>query len=198
MHGKILSKELIADGVLIVVLTGKDITDLFRGRISKEEMLKNLSVSVIGVAMGTVGSYGGAAVGTWVAPGAGTVIGKVVGGILAGSLSSFAAEKIIGHFYESDAEEMYNIIYNEFLQLCDDYLVSEAEAKTLTDSLKSKLLGDTLKDMYASEDREKFANELLDPLFVEMAKKREKITIPSEEELRNEMKNALQGVVFIH
>lgn len=195
---KILSKELIADGVLIVVLTGKDVTDLFRGRISKEEMLKNLSVSVIGVAMGTVGSYGGAAVGTWVAPGAGTVIGKVVGGILAGSLSSFAAEKIIGHFYESDAEEMYNIIYNEFLQLCDDYLVSEAEAKTLTDSLKSKLLGDTLKDMYASEDREKFANELLDPLFVEMAKKREKITIPSEEELRNEMKNALQGVVFIH
>lgn len=195
---KVLSKELIADGVLIVVLTGKDVSELFRGRISKEEMLKNLSVSVIGVAMGTVGSYGGAAVGTWVAPGAGTAIGKVVGGILAGSLSSFAAEKIIGHFYESDAEEMYNIIYDEFLQLCDDYLVSETEAKTLTDSLESKLLGDTLKDMYASEDRKKFANELLDPLFLEMAKNREKISIPSEEELRTEMKNSLQGVVFIH
>ena len=52
--------------------------------------------------------------------------------------------------------------------------------------------------MYASEDREKFANELLDPLFVEMAKKREKITIPTEEELRTEMKNSLHGVVFIH
>ena len=170
----------------------------YRGRISEEEMLKNLSVSIIGIAIGTVGSYGGAAIGTWVAPGAGTVIGKVVGGILAGSLSSFAAEKIISQFYESDAEEMYNIIYDEFLQLCEDYLVSEEEAKSLTEGLKAKLLGDTLKDMYASEDREKFANELLDPLFVEMAKKREKITIPTEEELRTEMKNSLHGVVFIH
>lgn len=195
---KILSKELIADGVLIVVLTGKDVTDLFRGRISKEEMLKNLSVSIIGVAIGTVGSYGGAVVGTWVAPGAGTVIGKVVGGILAGSLSSFAAEKIIGQFYESDAEEMYNVIYDEFLILCDEYLVSEDEAKALTKSLSSKLSGDTLKDMYASDDRSKFAKDILDPLFVEMAKKRTKITIPSEEELRMEMKNSLQGVVFIH
>lgn len=195
---KILSKELIADGVLIVVLTGKDVTDLFRGRISKEEMLKNLSVSIIGVAIGTVGSYGGAAVGTWVAPGAGTVIGKVVGGILAGSLSSFAAEKIIGQFYESDAEEMYNVIYDEFLMLCDEYLVSEDEAKALTKSLSSKLSGDTLKDMYASDNRNEFAKDILAPLFVEMAKKRTKITIPSEEELRTEMKNSLQGVVFIH
>ena len=59
-----LSRELIADGVLIIVLTSIDVADLFRGRISKEEVLKNLTVTIVSLAAGAAGGYGGAALGT--------------------------------------------------------------------------------------------------------------------------------------
>lgn len=195
---QIISKELIVDGVLIVVLTGVDVVELFRGRISKEELLKNLSVSIIGVAAGTAGGYGGAALGSLIAPGAGTAIGGILGSLLAGTISTVAAEALISPFYESDAEEMFAIISDEFLVLCNDYLINEKEASVLTNKLKSALAGDTIKDMYATEDRNKFAKDLLEPLFEEQVKNRTLIAMPTEEAMRLEMKNALQGVVFVH
>lgn len=195
---QIISKELIADGVLLVVLTGVDVAELFRGRISKEELLKNLTVTIISIAAGTAGGYGGAALGTLVAPGAGTAIGMAVGAMLAGGLSAWGAEALIAPYYESDAEEMFNIISEEFTILCGDYLINEEEGIRITEVLKGKLIGDVLKDMYASEDRYQFARELMEPLFIDEVKQRTVIIIPTEEELRYEMKQTLQGVVFIH
>lgn len=195
---QIISKELIADGVLLIVLTGVDVVELFRGRISKEELLKNLTVTIISVAVGTAGGYGGAVLGSLIAPGAGTAIGAAVGSILAGGLSAWAAEALIAPYYESDAEEMFKIISEEFTTLCGDYLISETEGIHIADALKNKLVGDVLKDMYASENRQQFARDLLEPLFVEETAKRPPIVMPTEEELRYGMKSTLQGVVFIH
>ena len=97
-----------------------------------------------------------------------------------------------------NAEEMFKIISEEFTALCGDYLISEEEGVHIADALKNKLVGDVLKDMYASDDRLQFARDLLEPLFVEETAKRPPIVMPTEEELRYEMKNTLQGVVFIH
>ena len=93
---------------------------------------------------------------------------------------------------------MYNIISEEFLTLCEEYLINESEGKSITEKLKSKLVGDTLKDMYASENRNQFARELMEPLFVDQVSMREQIKMPTEAELRVEMKDALQGIVFVH
>ena len=195
---QIISKELIADGVLLIVLTGVDVVQLFQGRISKEELLKNLTVTIISVAAGTAGGYGGAVVGSLIAPGAGTAIGAAVGSILAGSLSVWAAEAIIAPYYESDAEEMFNIISEEFTLLCSEYLINKEEGARITNALKNELVGDVLKDMYASENRQEFARNLLDPLFVEEVNNRTPMDMPTEEELRYGMKRSLQGIVFIH
>ena len=195
---QIIAKEMIVDGVLLVVLTGVDVVELFRGRISKEELLKNLTVTIISIAAGTAGGYGGAVLGTLIASGAGTVIGMAVGAMLAGSLSALGAEALIAPYYESDAEEMFNIISEEFTKLCGAYLISEEEGTHIVEALKGKLVGDVLKDMYASDNRNQFARDLMEPLFVEEVKQRPMIITPTEEELRYEMKKALQGVVFIH
>ena len=195
---QIIAKELVADGVLVVVLTGVDVAELLQGRISKEELLKNLTVTIFSIAVGTAGGYGGAALGSLIAPGLGTTIGGIVGSVLAGGLSAMGAEALIAPFYESDAEEMFSIISEEFTQLCSDYLINEEEGKRLADGLNSVLIGDALKDMYASEDRKAFARELIEPLFIEEVKNRPEIFTPSEEALRYEMKNALNGIVFIH
>lgn len=195
---KIIAKEMVVDGVLIVVLTGVDVVELFRGRISKEELLKNLTVTIIGVAGGAAGGYGGAALGSLIAPGAGTAIGAILGSVASGTLTSYAAELLIAPFYESDAEEMFKIINDEFVILSQEYLINENEGITITDKLKSKLAGDTLKDVYASKNRNKMARELMEPLFIEQAETRKQITMPTEDELRSEMKTALNGIVFIH
>lgn len=195
---QIIAKELIVDGVMLVVLTGIDVAELFRGRISKEELLKNLSVTIISIGVGTAGGYGGAALGTLIAPGLGTTIGAIIGAAAAGGLSAWAAEALIAPYYESDAEEMFNIISEEFTILCGDYLINEEEGNRLVDNLSSVLIGDVLKDMYASDDRKQFAKDLIEPLFIEEANNREKIITPTEEELRYSMKDNLKGIVFIH
>lgn len=195
---KIISKELIADGVLIIVLTGVDVVDLFRGRISKEELLKNLTVTIISVAAGTAGGIGGGALGTLIAPGVGTTVGTIVGSTVVGGAAGILSDLLISKFYESDAEEMYQIISDEFLVLCEEYLISETEGIVITDALKNELVGDTLKDMYASENRTQFARQLLEPLFTDQVKARTVIETPTEDEIRNEYKTSLQGIIFIH
>lgn len=195
---KIISKELIVDGVMVIVLTGVDAIELFRGRISKEELLKNLTVTIISIGAGTVGGYGGAALGTLVAPGLGTTIGTILGSTAAGGLSVWAAEALIAPYYESDAEEMFNIISEEFITFCENYLIDEDEGIRIIENLNLLLSGDVLKDMYASENREQFAKDLIEPLFVETVEMRDEIIVPTEEELRYTMKENLQGIVFIH
>ena len=193
-----LARELIVDGVPVIILTSADVVDLFRGRISKEEVLKNLTVTIVSIAVGAAGGYGGALAGNLIAPGAGGVIGAAAGSILAGGLSALGAEALIAPFYESDAEEMFNIISEEFTVLCGDYLINEEEGTQIAEALKGELIGDVLKDMYASEDRTQFARNLMEPLFVAETSQRSPIVVPTEEELRYQMKQMLQGIVFIH
>ena len=193
-----LARELVVDGVLVIILTGADVVDLFQGRISKEEVLKNLTVTIISIAVGAAGGYGGALAGNLIAPGAGGVIGAAAGSILAGGLSALGAEALIAPFYESDAEEMFNIISEEFTVLCGDYLINEEEGSHIAEALKAELIGDVLKDMYASEDRTQFARDLMEPLFVAETELRSPIVVPTTEDLRYQMKQMLQGIVFIH
>ena len=193
-----LARELVVDGVLVIILTGADVVDLFQGRISKEEVLKNLTVTIISIAVGAAGGYGGALAGNIIAPGAGGVIGAAAGSILAGGLSALGAEALIAPFYESDAEEMFNIISEEFTILCSDYLINEEEGTHIAEALKGELIGDVLKDMYASEDRTQFARDLMEPLFVAETALRSPIIVPTTEDLRYQMKQMLQGIVFIH
>ena len=93
---------------------------------------------------------------------------------------------------------MYDIITNEFSKVSNNYLVSQSEADLITESLSNTLTSDILKDMYESDDREKFANKLIVNLFENQMKKRKEISIPTEEQLRNQMISNMSGVVFIH
>ena len=194
----IIAENLIADGVVCIILTGIDVVDLFRGRISKEELLKNLTVTIVSAASGTAGSIGGFTLGNAIVPGVGGSIGSVVGGCAGGALGALSAEYIIAPSYESDAEEMYRIIKDEFTNLSSEYLINEQEGVHITDSLQAKLDGDTLKDMFESNERNAFAKDLLEPLFLNEVSNRELIAIPAEKELRQHMKMKMQGVAQIH
>lgn len=195
---KILRNQALTAGVTVVLLSAGDVVDIIRGRISAEQLFKNLAVTTVGVAGGYAGSVLGGAVGSAVAPGAGTTAGSIAGGVIVGGVAGYGAEKLFGLILKDDAEKMMEILEDNFLRLSQDYLINEDEATQIADALQGKLTGDTLKDMFASDNPNEYAQELIEPLVEEEVSKRAAIKAPTAAEMRAELKNSLKGVVFVH
>ena len=195
---KLLQNTIVSDAVIVVVLSADDIYNLFAGRISKDQLLKNLTVTIASVGGATVGSIAGAAAGTVIAPGVGTSIGKVAGGIAGGTVAGIGSNWVAGKVYEGDAQQMYEIISTKFEDLSEDYMISQEEGDTIVSQLQEELSSSKLKDMYASENRESFAVELMRPMFEEQLANREKISMPTEDDVRYAMLDNMQGIVFVH
>lgn len=210
---KVVSRQLLTSAVLVVVLEIPDIIDIFRKRISPEQLLKNLTVSIAtvgggagGAAIGgTAGATIGATIGS-IVPGAGTVagatigskIGMIVGGI-GGSISANALTKnALDNIYKGDADKMYTVLTDVYKEGCVDYLLNEEEASVVVNKLSQELNTDKLKDMFSSENREEYAKNLLNPLFLEVTKQRAPIKVATEREVRDEMKKMSKGIIFIH
>lgn len=157
-----------------------------------------MTVTIASVGGATVGSVAGAAAGTVIAPGVGTSIGKFAGGIVGGTVAGIGSNWVAGKVYEGDAQQMYEIISTKFEDLSDDYMISQEEGDAIVSQLQEALSSSKLQDMYASENRESFAVELMKPMFEEQLANREKISTPTEDEVRYAMLDDMQGIVFIH
>ena len=195
---KLLQSQLLVSTVTVVVLTAPDVVDLIRGRISAKQLFKDLATATAGVAGGVAGGAAGGAVGTYFVPGVGTKIGIYIGSVAGGAAAGLGAEALLNIFFEDDAEEMLSIVQDEFHNLGVEYLIDENEAEEIANNLATVLNGTKLKDMFASEDRIAFAREMMMPLFEEEIGKRKNIAMPTDEEMRFQLKEELQGVVFIH
>lgn len=191
---KLLRGNAITAGVTVVVLSSIDIADIFRGRISGRQLFKNLTNTVSTVAGGTGGWLGGAAIGSTILPGVGTVVGGLIGSIAAGVVAGKTTDKVLGNFIEDDADEMVDIIEDEFKMLAQDYLLNQKEAEKSVDILKEKLDGKLLKDMFASSDRKKFARNLLIPIIENEIGKRRYINEVSNEQMVAGLKNVLEKI----
>lgn len=194
----LLRSEVLVAVVTTVVFSVPDGIDVFRGRISKKQFVKNFAITATSVAAGAAGYGVGGALGNLIVPGVGTIPGALIGSLLFGIGGSWAADKIADYITDDDADEMYAILENQFAQLCEDYLINEDEATNIVGKFNDKLDEDMFKDMYQSENREKFADDTLRPLFEQEVAQRPKIEAPTEEEMRIALKEEMKGVVFIH
>ena len=128
------------------------------------------------------------------------IIGTAVGGFVGGLLGSFAggaassklSNAVLGSFIEDDADEMVRIIESVFQKLALDYLLNQKEAENIVDALKNDLTGGTLKDMFASSNRENFAKKLLIPHIEKEVNKRKKIKLPTDKEMQNCLRDVLE------
>lgn len=194
----VIKNQAIFAGVTVMVLSTGDVIEVFQGRISKEQLLSNLAVTVAGVAGGTAGYYIGGALGTLICPGVGTGVGSLIGGIVGGTSTSLAAKRVAGRIYEGDAQMMYDIIVEEFQAMAVDYLVIQEEAEKITVKLQKLLSESELKNLFESDDRTAYAKKMMEPLFEKEVARREKVETPSEEEIRTALKTKLQGVALVH
>lgn len=195
---KIIRNQGLTSAVTIAILTTGDVVEIVRGRISAEQLLKNLAVTTAGVIGGSAGSALGGAAGTFVAPGPGTTAGSIIGGVVVGGAAGYGAEKILGIFVKDDAEKMMEIIEDGFLQLAQDYLLNEEEANRIVAALQEELTGENLKNMFASKNQEEYAQDMIEPLVITEVSNRKPIKVPTEAEMRAELKATLKDVVFIH
>ena len=197
---KLLRGNVITAGVTFVVLSSFDVVNIFRGRISGEQLFKNMieSAATIGGGAGglIMGAAAGAALGS-IVPGIGTVIGTVggvagslIGGATAGKLSS----KVTSEFLEDDADEMVKIMQEVFTDMSSEYLLNNKEAEKSVDKLKEKLDGKTLKDMFASSDRKQFARKMLIPIIESETAKRKAIQKPSTDLMIASIKTVLEEI----
>ena len=210
---KAVSRQILTSAVLVVVLEVPDIIDIFRKRISPEQLFKNLTVTIAtvgggaggGALGGIVGGTIGGAIGS-IIPGAGTAAGAAVGGkigmVLGGIGGSMGANSLsknaLDNIYKGDADKMYAILTDVYKEGCVNYLLDEKEASDVVNKLSQELNTDKLKDMFSSENREEYAKNLLEPLFLGVTKQRPPIKVATEREVRDEMKKMSRGLIFIH
>lgn len=206
---KMLRGNFITGAVTVAVLSSADVVNIFRGRISGKQLFKNITNTTTTVAGGTAGLVGGTAIGTIIGgvigsiiPGAGTAVGSaigakvggLVGSVAGGTVSGKVSDTILGTFIEDDAEEMVKIIEKVFTQLAEDYLLNENEVNSIVKCLSEKLNDKILKNMYGSDDRRAYAENLLVEEIEKEIVKREKIILPSEDEMRESLKIVLEEI----
>lgn len=191
---KLLRGHAIANGVTIIVLSAFDIVDAAQGRISGKQTVKNITISASSVGGGTLGWMGGSAIGSAICPGAGTIIGGLVGSFLAGSVAGKGSKKLLGRFIEDDSEEMIKIIQNCFAELIDEYLLNEYEAGKVKDKLQMRLDSKMLKNMFADHYKENFANNLLIPLIKSEVAKRPKVRLMTDAQMNKNIMEILENI----
>ncbi|TGO02588.1 hypothetical protein PN36_22595 [Candidatus Thiomargarita nelsonii] len=198
---KLLRGNLVTGVITTVVLSSADFGRLFNGKVSGAQVFKNVTTTASAVAGGTggwlAGAAGGATVGS-VIPLIGTAAGSIIGGILgslaAGSAASATASAVLDEFIEDDAKEMLRIVENVFTNLATDYLLNEDEAKAVLDRFREQELSDTLRNMYASQNRNEYAKDILIPLIEDKAKSRKIIQVPSSEEVMKKTGSIIDGL----
>ena len=121
-------------------------------------------------------------------------MGGLVGSMVAGSAAGKVTNAVVGSFIEDDADKMVEIIQDVFTEMASEYLLSNKEAEKSVDRLKDKLDGKTRKDMFASNDRKKFARNLLIPIIENQISKREVIHKLTEEQMLYGIREVLEDI----
>ena len=136
----------------------------------------------------------GAAAGSAIFPGVGTVIGGIAGSLIGGAAAGKVSDVVVGEFIEDDADEMVEIIQDVFTDMASEYLLSNEEAEKSVDKLKDKLDGKVLKDMFASSDRKEFARNLLISIIEVETARREVIYNLSSEQMITSIRIVLEEI----
>ena len=191
---KVLRGNLVTGIATTLVLSTEDFYRLFNGKISGTQVFKNVTKTGISVAGGVGGWMGGAAAGA-VAGSALPIVGTTIGGIFGGFIGSFiggntaykVAETVLDTFIEDDAKEMLRIIEKVFGELSYDYLLNEKEAKQAIEEFQKKDVPDELRNMFASDDSNKYAKKLLEIIIIDIVRQRSQIILPTNHDIIKNM-----------
>lgn len=210
---KLMAGNIIASTVSLVVLSAGDIIDLFRGRISGGQMLKNTvttGATVLGGGVGwgignALGSAVGGAIGGMATGGAGTKAGAKIGSKIGGFVASAVSGSVTGEVVhsgldmviEDDSIAMLHIVETEFASMCEQYLLTENEVYDSLGLLKEKLTKNEIKNIYASRNRSLYVQSIILSCINPVLRRRTYVSCPEEDMLlagiRTLLEDAIEG-----
>ncbi len=190
---KLLRGNVITSSVTFVVLEAVDVADIIQGRISWKQLAKNASATAAGITAGALGYLGGAAIGTAILPGAGTIVGIIVSAA-AGWGANEGARAVADMIAEDDATEMIRIIETQFPIIAEEYFLNEDEVDKSVENLQGLVTAEMLKQMYQYRNHEAFARQLIELAIDPVVAKRDYVELPSEEEYSGYLTDILEAM----
>lgn len=172
--GKKVTAEVIARRaapvISFAVIITPDIFDALIGRISSQQLLKNVAVAGGGMLAGAgAGAVGGALAGP-----VGAVVGALAGGIAGG----FGVKLIANQFIEDDRVEMFAQLKEEFIDLVMIISLSQEEFNKIQEGVFNERLEDLLKDMFQrKEGSRNYAKEFVESQVQSVIKDRKKVEL---------------------
>lgn len=197
-QASVFATKGLTDAVTLAVMVAPDAVDMIGNKISGAQFAKNAFVNTAGFAGGAAGgALAGAALAAAIANPAGWVVTGVVGiaSMISGQKISGLANQFASMYYKSDAEDMFMVVSNVYASLAQDYLISEKEGNEISKKIERAFDQKTIKEMYASHNRPKFAQNILVRIIEEVLSKRKHIELPTSEEMLNEMTIIVSEVV---
>lgn len=179
----LLRTQALAAAVTVAVMSAGDIINCFRGRISGKQLFKNITIA----AGGALSGLGGALAGGILLGPAGLVIGGMAGGAAGGAATQAAMDELI----EDDAVQLVKIIEARLVPLAQEYLLNEDELSIVLDDLQKELVQDKLLEMYAADDREAFADDMLRHIIERVTAFRVRVRMPSAQDMEGSVARVL-------
>lgn len=185
---KLLRGNAITSGVTIAVMSTADVVNIFQGKISGKQLFKNLANTTTSVAAGTAGYIAGQALIPI------PIIGGLIGSAVSGAIASKVSSTVLDSFIEDDANEMIEIVNDRLVSLANDYLLNKEEVEYVTDELHEELSGSALKDMFASYNRNEYADSILVPIIERKVKERKFIKLPKVDDMQKGLIELLEDM----
>ena len=171
--GKKLGAELVAKRALPIVtfalIISPDLFDALVGRISSEQLLKNVVVAGGGMAAGAgAGAIGGMF---------GGVAGAIAGAIFGGLAGGIGVKAIADQFIVDDRVEMFAQLKEEFIDIIIVVALSEDELDKVQKAIFNDKLDNLLKNMFQKKkESRKYARDFIEKHVESVIKDRERIT----------------------
>ena len=141
------------------------------GRMSGMQCFKNIVVGGTSIAGGTGAGLVGAAWGTLICPGVGTVIGGLVGGLVGGMGGQAVAKSIMDQFIEDDANAVMRLVQEQIVAIatmfCMDQSEVDAAMKVVESYISDKrsFVGDVYSNIKKGNGRQ-YVTRLFKPMMV--------------------------------
>ena len=172
--GKKVTAEVVARRaapvISFAVIITPDLFDALVGKISSQQLLKNVAVAGGGMLAGAgAGAVGGAIAGP-IGAFAGAIIGGIAGGI--------GAKAIADQFIEDDRVEMFAQLKEEFIDLVMIISLSQEEFNRIQEGVFNEHLEGLLKDMFQrKEGSRNYAKEFVESQVQSVIKDRKKVEL---------------------
>ncbi len=188
MAKNVLKSNIVGTLATSAVLSSVDIARLINGRISKEQLFKNVTVTTVSVATSSAGFVVGAACGS-IIPVVGTFIGGMIGASLAGMGAGKIASLTMDNYIKNDGDYMLEIFNTTFMKMAKDYLLSKDEVEYIITCIQQEhLLSDNeMRNIYASDHREAHCYQLILVLIEEVCQLRQFVVTPKMGALEREI-----------